>query len=259
MPDIPAPPVAGTFMWNELTSADLEAAKKFYSAILGWEYEGVPMGPMGTYWLIRAGGSLAGGAAQLNPEIHGKDTPSHWMPYVAVTKVDDCAAKAGKSVLYPPMDVPDVGRMTCFADPTGAMLSVMTPSNGVRQGKPAPDKPAHGLFMWNELSTSDMKAAEKFLTSVLGWTCIDMEGAGGAYKLWQVEGVSIGGMMPLQGPGPSHWMGYIAVNDVEAANKAVPKNGGKVIVPPMDVPGIGKFIVVQDVAGAYVSLMQPAS
>ena len=262
MPDKPPPPFAGTFMWNELMSTDIEKAKKFYSSVLGWEYDGMPMGEMGTYWLIRAGQQMAGGAAQINPKLHGP-MPSHWMPYVAVKDINAIAKQAEKDLLYPPMDVPDVGRMTALKDPTGAALSIMTPGNGVKTGKPVPPtpKPSHGTFMWNELSTGDMKAAEKYLCELLGWNCIEMEGSQGQYKLFQVEGVSVGGMMPLQqgDPGPSRWMGYIAVNDIAAANGAVAKNGGKVLVPPTDVPGIGKFIVAADPAGGVVAMMQPAS
>lgn len=260
MPDKPPPPFASTFMWNELMSTDIEKAKKFYSAVLGWEYDGMPMGEMGTYWLIRAGQGMAGGAAQIDPKMHGP-MPSHWMPYVAVKDVNATAKKAEKALLYPPMDVPDVGRMTAFKDPTGAVLSIMTPKEGVRSGKPEAYTPGHGCFMWNELSTSDMKVAETYLTGLLGWKCKEMEGSQGQYKLWEVEGVGIGGMMPLQegDPGPSRWMGYISVKDIEAINKSVPKNNGKVLVPPMDVPGIGKFIVAQDPTGAVVAMMQPAA
>lgn len=260
MPDKPPPPFAGTFMWNELMSTDIEKAKKFYSAVLGWEYNGMPMGDMGTYWLIRAGQEMAGGAAQIDPKMHGP-MPSHWMPYVAVKDVNACAKKVEKDLLYPPMDVPDVGRMTAFKDPTGAVLSIMTPSNGVKSGKPQGTPRGHGTFMWNELTTTDIKAAEKYLTGLLGWKCVEMEGSHGTYKLFQVEGESVGGVMlkDKDDPSPPHWTGYIAVKDIEAVNKSVPKNGGKVLLPPTDVPGIGKFIVAQDPTGAVVALMQPAS
>lgn len=263
MAENPPPPVAGTFVWNELMSRDIEAAKKFYAAVLGWEYHGMDMGPMDTYWIIQAGAHQGAGGMMAMPKDVPAHVPGHWMPYVAVQDVNAAFAKAGAAALYPPMDVPDVGRMFAVADPSGASLSLMTNAMGVRKGKPAPEKPDHGRFMWNELVSSDTEKAGKFLCDLVGWQAARIpHEAGFEYTLFQVEGENVAGMMPLGKPHwgdvPSHWMSYIAVKDIAQVHKAVGNAGGKVMVPPTPAMGYGTFIVAADPSGAVVSFMQPA-
>jgi predicted enzyme related to lactoylglutathione lyase len=263
MAEQPQPPVAGTFVWNELVSRDVEAAKKFYSALLGWEFQGMDMGPMGTYWLIQAGGAMAGGLMNMPPDAP-KHVPSHWMPYVAVPDADAAFAKCGKAAIFPPFDVPDVGRMFALADPSGAMLSLMRPSMGTRKGTPNLEQTKPGHFMWNELVSSNAEKASAFLCDLIGWKASKMpHDAGFEYTLFNVAELPVGGMMPLGKSHPvdtpSHWMGYIAVKDIEAVHKAAQKAGAKVVVPPTDVPKTGRFITVIDPSGAAISFMQPAN
>jgi predicted enzyme related to lactoylglutathione lyase len=121
-------PAAGTFCWNELATRDLDAAKKFYTELLGWQLKESNAAGM-AYHEIVAGGEHVGGLYQMGPE-HG-DAPSHWMAYVAVEDVDARAARAeelGGKVCVPPTDIPNVGRFCVVTDPSGASLSLITMS-----------------------------------------------------------------------------------------------------------------------------------
>lgn len=252
-------PGAGTFMWNELLTTDVDKARAFYASVLGWDFKPVDMGPMGTYWLVHAGGALAGGIGKLDcPD--GVQIPPHWLGYVAVKDVNEVAKRAGEAVLVPPSDIPDVGRFTMVKDPSGAVVAFMTPMAGV-EPKPANPPVPSGHFMWNELVSSDPAAAGKFLCGLTGWGTQTMPTDKFVYTLFTVGEYMAAGMMPLGKPHwadvPSHWMGYISVPDLKAAQAKVAANGGKVNVPPTPVPGIGTFIVITDPTGAFVSLMQP--
>ena len=55
----------------------------------------------------------------------------------------------------------------------------------------------------------------------------------------------------------SYWHSYIAVDDVENCSKHASELGGRVLVPPHDVPDVGRICVVSDPIGAIVHLMQP--
>jgi len=71
----------------------------------------------------------------------------------------------------------------------------------------------------------------------------------------------MGGMMelmPQQGPVPPHWMIYFNVDDCDGDTKRVQTLGGKVRVPPMDIPHVGRFSVVSDPAGATFALIKLA-
>jgi uncharacterized protein len=263
----PSWPVEGTFMWSELMSRDVEAAKAFYSKVLGWEYQGYDMGPMGTYWMIVPPNTppeqSTGGMMQIGgPQWEG--VPSNWMGYISVEDVDGLAKKAGSAVAQEPTDIPDVGRFFVLREPGGAMCALMRHKNGSHKRKPDQKPPRHGHFMWNELNTKDTEAAKKLFTGLLGWQATewplgeDMP----PYTLFQIEDVSVAGMMAMQGPQwegvPPHWMTYIAVDDIQACAKAIEKAGGKVTVPPTPVPQVGTFIVALDPSGAAISFMQPA-
>ena len=119
--------------------------------------------------------------------------------------------------------------------------------------------PSNGTFCWNELATKDFGAAKKFYTELLGWQLQESTAAGMAYNEIVVGSEHIGGMYQIGaecGGGadmPSHWMAYVAVDDVDAKAQRVEELGGKVCVPPTDIPNVGRFCVIQDPQGAVIS------
>lgn len=121
----------GHFHWNELNSTDVEAAAKFYGAVLGWEFKQV--GAEGVAgWLIQKDGETVGGAFSLaGPEFEG--IPSHWFTYVSVDDVDaaiDRVREAGGTLARPAYDVPTAGRIAVIQDPTGAYIALIQPEAG---------------------------------------------------------------------------------------------------------------------------------
>ena len=123
----------------------------------------------------------------------------------------------------------------------------------------ADERPAHGTFCWNELMTRDTGAAESFYSQLIGWTTAESGMPGMKYTLWKNGDNEAGGMMQMP-PGvpenvPPHWMAYIAVDDVDALAKKTPELGGTVLVPPQDIPHVGRFVVIQDPTGAAIGLI----
>lgn len=118
--------------------------------------------------------------------------------------------------------------------------------------------PAHGSFCWNELGATDDAAAKKFYTELLGWQLKEGDASPMAYTEIVAGGQPVGGiykMGPESGDAPSRWMPYVAVDDVDASARRVWELGGKVCVPPTDIPNVGRFSVVSDPAGATISLI----
>lgn len=120
-------------------------------------------------------------------------------------------------------------------------------------------KPAHGMFCWNELLTWDVESATAFYTKLLGWNAADSGIPGMKYTVLRVDDKDAGGLMamPPEVPAevPSHWLSYIAVDDVDAMAKKTEELGGKVITPPRDIPNIGRHCLIQDPTGAVVALI----
>jgi predicted enzyme related to lactoylglutathione lyase len=116
----------GAFSWCELMTTDVESAKRFYTELLGWNSEDMPMGDM-TYTVLKAGDEAVGGIMNIPPQAQG--APPHWGVYITVDDVDAVAKKSqemGAKILVPLTDIPDVGRMFTFQDPQGAVISVIT-------------------------------------------------------------------------------------------------------------------------------------
>ena len=122
------------------------------------------------------------------------------------------------------------------------------------------EMPAHGTICWTELSTKDVEAARKFYSELLGWTTTKSEAGGDGYTEVRASGGRpFGGMMQMTaecgGDGPSHWTSYVAVDDVDASAKRVEELGGKVVMPPTDIPNVGRFCIINDPTGAAISLI----
>lgn len=236
------------FVWHELNTVDPQAAKAFYPGLLGWKFRDEDMGPAGTYTLWLVGERGVGGMMAMDK---GHGFPSRWSGYVAVPDVDEAvrrAAALGAKVWVPPADIAEVGRFAMLADPQGAPFYVMKP-----QGPDMPEVPhVPGEFCWDELHTSDPKAAGAFYGEVVGWK-IQAEDRGGAYHLLRWGEKDLGGMVKTR-DGAVRWLGYVKVDDVDGLAKRAVSLGGKVVVPPTDLPKLGRFATILDPTGAELAL-----
>jgi uncharacterized protein len=119
----------GSFVWNELYTRDVEAAKAFYAATIGWTYEGMPMAHENrTYWIAKAGGKPVAGIMDMRGIVPDGDPP-HWLNYLEVDDVDRCVAeieRQGGRIVRQPFDIPNFGRIAIGADATGAFLGWVT-------------------------------------------------------------------------------------------------------------------------------------
>jgi predicted enzyme related to lactoylglutathione lyase len=242
----------GTPSWIDLGTPDPAAAAAFYTDLFGWDV--IDQGPeAGNYRMCELRGKPVAG---LGPQMN-TDMPPWWTTYITVASADDIVtavtANAG-TVMVPPMDVMDVGRMAVCADPGGAVFSIWEPRAHIGCG--IVNEP--GTLCWNELTTRDAAAQAGFYSSVFGWTQV-AQGPPMNYVEFQLGGASIGGMMPMEGemwPAdlPNHWMVYFAVADADDAAARIVELGGSVSVEPTDIPP-GRFAVVSDPQGAMFSII----
>lgn len=108
-------------------------------------------------------------------------------------------------------------------------------------------------FIWYDVMTPDMQAAEAFYAHVVGWTAqAAPPGMGnGPYTVFSAGPTMIGGAMPMPDDAramgaPPAWTGYVGVPDVDDYARRVTDAGGGVLRGPMDIPGVGRFAVVSD-------------
>jgi predicted enzyme related to lactoylglutathione lyase len=114
----------------------------------------------------------------------------------------------------------------------------------------------HGAFGWCELMTTDVQAATRFYTELLGWTTEEVPGM--SYTVVKTGDISIGGIMssPPQGAcALPHWGTYVTVDDVDATARKAQELGATTIVPLTDIPNVGRFYTFQDPQGAVISVI----
>ncbi len=228
------------FIWHDLMTSDVEAAKKFYGAVVGWTFEAqIP-----DYSVAQTNGVGMGGI-MATPAEFGK-MPPFWSGYIYVTDVDASCAKIkklGGKVHREPWDVPQVARMAVVGDPTGANFNIMQPFP--REGGALPPASAMGAVGWNEAHVGDLDVAWRFYSEMFGWTkgTVMAMGAMGDYVLFQIDDQDIGGMMKKQEMLPMPmWLYYFNVDGIDAAVERITKAGGKIAMGPHQVPG-GQWIV----------------
>ncbi len=119
-----------------------------------------------------------------------------------------------------------------------------------------------GSFVWHELRTTDSKGATDFYTHVVGWQAKSSGDPGGVpYTILATEDLGTAGLMQLtpemiSGGMKPAWIGFIGVDDVDRFAKRVEEAGGKLHCPPQDIPGIGRFVSVEDPQGAAFLLFK---
>lgn len=121
----------------------------------------------------------------------------------------------------------------------------------------------HGHWIWYELMTTDAVAAKTFYEAVVGWTITPGTEPPLFYgMIANDDGGMTGGIMTLgeemlAGGARPAWLGYVGVDDVDAATAAIVAAGGTVLMPKMTIPQ-GSLALVADCCGAPFYVMTPA-
>jgi predicted enzyme related to lactoylglutathione lyase len=251
----------GRFLWHDLNTTDVAAARDFYTTVVGWTL--TPFND--DYQMFTGKAGPMGGAMPLNADALAMGAPPHWLGYVGVEDVDATVAKAsalGGKVYAPGFDMPTVGRIAVLADPAGAVFGIFAPENPPENAD-AESQP--GDISWNELMAPDQNTALSFYAELFGWEktgSMDM-GPMGQYTLFGAAGVergddgkgSVGGIMdtPPEMPTPA-WVYYIHVEDLDAAVERTKSSGGTVVNGPMEIPGGSRVAQCVDPQGGFFAL-----
>lgn len=249
----------GVFCWIDLMAHDMEAAKRWYSQLFGWEM--TPTDEHMHYSNAMQGGEMVAGIGGMPDHMKAQGIPPTWNSYAwteDAAKVEAAVREQGATVLMPTMQIGEFGSMAFFMDPGGATFGVWQP--GTHRGAGIVNKP--NALCWNELNTRDVEGSKAFYAKVFGWTYETMPMGDFDYVLAKVGERQNGGMMPMVGPMwegiPTHWMVYFAVADTDAIASKCEQLGGKIMVPPQDM-SVGRFAVLSDAQGAVFSVLRLAT
>ena len=245
---------AGTPTWIDLTAPDAEAARQFYQAVFGWQYDvGGP--EFGGYTTARLGDRATAGIVGNQPDA--PPMPAAWGLYFATDDINADVARAeavGAKVLYPAMTVGPFGSMATLTDPTGAQFSLW--QAGQHVGWQMSDEP--GAVAWRELYAPNAKVARDFYMALLGASGDPMPGGMEYYVLKHGESQLAGIMQidPAWGNMPAQWISYFAVANADETAATVLKHGGKQMGNIDDSP-FGRIAALVDPFGAMFKILQP--
>lgn len=243
----------GTPTWLDLTTPDADAARTFYHAVFGWEYDiGGP--EFGGYTTARLGERAVAGITGPPPGI--PLTKAAWGLYFASDTIDTAVNNAvtlGATLVYPAMTVAPFGSMATCADPTGAGFSFWQADQHI--GSQVNDEP--GSAAWYELYTPNAQQACDFYTALLAATADPMPGGLEYYVLKHGEHMLAGVMQidPAWGPMPPYWVAYFGVTNADAAVEKVIANGGAIMGAIDDGP-FGRIAALRDVQGAAFKIVE---
>lgn len=236
--------MANPFVWYDLMTPDLASATTFYSDVVGWKIADAGMPGM-SYSILSAGDVMVGGLMQRPPAM-GESMPG-WQGHIYAPDVDDFAervTKAGGRVHRPPADIPGIGRFAVVADPGGAAFILFKPNTDQSPANAPMNTPGH--IGWRELHARDGAAAWDFYSRLFGWEkseALEMPGMG-VYQMFTAGSPEMAGGMMTMMPGTPrpHWLYYFNVDAIDAAVARIKKNGGNIIMEPMQVPG-GQWVL----------------
>jgi predicted enzyme related to lactoylglutathione lyase len=246
----------GRFVWYELMTTDMTAAKVFYASVVGWGAQDAST-PRMAYALFTVSKAFVSGLVGLSEDARKLGATPRWVGYVGVDDVDaavDRVKRRGGAVHVPPTDVSDLSRFSIVADPQMASLALIKWLRPNQQQTAELGKP--GRVGWHELHSTDVEKAFAFYGELFDWQKADADtGPLGTYQLFSAAGQTIGGMftMPPTGSIP-FWLYYFNVGDIDVASERVRAGGGQVIEGPLELPGGSWIARCMDPQGAMFAL-----
>lgn len=244
----------GEFCWINILTPEPAAARDFFAQLLEWEYGDIP--GMGHFILVdghRVGGIFDLGGPQVPP-----GTPPGIGVMVRVVDADATAARAAAlgGSAKPAFDIADQGRMAEVHDPNGANIDLW--QGGTSPGTDV-DPTTHGAPSWFENMASDRDRAVQFYRELFGWVPEEMAMDGFTYTSFRLDDAYVAGMMqitPDMGAFPSHWGVYFTVRDTDATAARASELGGQVMLPPRDIPDVGRFAGLVSPQGVMFYVIQ---
>jgi predicted enzyme related to lactoylglutathione lyase len=240
----------GRFVWHELVTPDVEAARRFYGELVGWQIDTPARDASQPYAYLTKNGQRVGGVV-LRPGPH---VPPHVLGFVSVLDVEgtlDRARERRGALLVPPMQT-QFGRAAVVQDPQGASLGVCRAADGDAAESRRSEV---GTFAWDQLNTSDAETACRFYTNVFAWQREPVPSKRDL-SAFTHGGKPLAGLLQAPQGTFAQWLAYLSVERLERARVLVKQLGGAVMVESVELAGTGQACVIQDNVGTILALFE---
>jgi uncharacterized protein len=243
----------GRFVWRDLMTKDMAAAKQFYGELFGWQFATVKRNGR-PYVLARTENGLVGGIVDVSSM---PEAGAQWLSFISVADVDQTVALVqsdGGKTIVEPRNLP-IARVAVVTDPQGAPLAIAQ----LRRDLPDPIQPIRNHFFWQEYLARDADQALAFYRRLAGYQSailatrlgIDyhvLRTTRGRAGLFRLPEATVG-IEP-------NWLPYVLVADPAALAARVPALGGRILVPAAPERRNGSLVVVADRDGAPIALQK---
>ena len=243
--------------WVDLGTTDPAAACTFYGDLMGWDADVDSRPEAGGYALFKRDDHTVAGVGPIFTE----GMPPAWTTYIATDDVERTAESVtanGGTVLQPPFDVLDAGRMAVIAGPDGAVAGLW--QAGKTKGAEFVTEP--GGWSWSQLLTRDKDAAIAFYKAVFDWRMHDDPNWGEHWKLGEEGGeIAAATQMEDQFPAevPAHWSVVFMVDDADALVARAKELGATPLGAVEDMSMGGRIGQLADPQGATFSVLSFAT
>lgn len=249
-------PTAGTFVWHDLITHDLQQAQSFYGELFNWRFEPADDRDGNPYMLARVDNRYSVGLLQLDRPADGSNY-ARWLGYMAVDQLDralEVTGAAGGQLIDGSVEQTSVGRAAAIMDPEQAVLGLLETELDVSA---VVLREAPGAVIWNELLSDAPGTAAAFYSALADVSTETIQRRGGNYTLLHTGNNPVAGVMdnPFESAQPL-WLTYIAVVDPAATAARVEALGGKVLLAPSPELRDGNMALIQDPGGAILALQR---
>jgi hypothetical protein len=249
-----SPRLSGKFVWADLVTDDVPAARKFYSQLFGWTFRKV-----GDYVIACNDDRPLGGMFQ-RPRPKDQSAAPRWFAYISVSNVEratQAVTRSGGKVLMEPQTFPKRGKQAVFTDVEGAVFGVMKSSSGDPQDFLADP----GDWIWIQLLSHDGRKAAEFYRIVGGYEIVENNNTNrlSDYVLTS-EGYARATVRTIPGAKQKEvkpaWLPFVRVKSVAVSAALAKQSGGKVLLEPRPELLDGKVAVIADPTGAAIGIME---
>jgi predicted enzyme related to lactoylglutathione lyase len=248
-----SPRLPGKFVWADLVTDDVSAARRFYAQLFGWTFR-----EAGGYSIAANDERPVCGMFQ-RPRPRDRVAEPRWFAYVSVADVEHAqreVLKAGGRVLAPAREVPRRGEQAVFADPEGAVFGVVESSSG----DPEDFLAEPGDWIWIQLLSRDGRGAAEFYRKVAGYEVVENPAADrlGDYLLVS-DGYARATVRTISSARPRvqpTWLPFVRVKSVSESVAAAKRLGGSAVLEPRGDLVEGRVAVVADPTGAAIGLLE---
>jgi predicted enzyme related to lactoylglutathione lyase len=248
---------SGRFVWYDLMTRDVSAAKRFYGGLLGWQFENTKRGER-PYVLARLGADPVAGIVDVSAL---PDAAPQWISFMAVAdvaKTVELVRSGGGKVLVEPREIASIARAAVVSDPQGAPLGLAQLHREIR-GVVDPTNPVASRFFWQEYLAGDAAKALEFYKRLAGYeSSISDTSLGVEYHVLRTTTRPRAGLfqLPESSAALPTWLPYVLVNDPAALAARVTDLGGRILVPAGPTLRNGSLVVIADPGGAPLALQK---